>query len=70
MLLEEQIIRIRPVDPADLVDVPEAVGDEQRGPGAFALEDGVDGDGLAVQEQPGGSVVAAGFRHAGIDALD
>ena len=51
VLLEEQIVGVRPVDAADLVDVAEAFGDEQRGLGAGALQDGVDGDGRAVQEQ-------------------
>ena len=51
VLLEEQIVGVRPVDAADLVDVAKAFGDEQRGLGAGALEDGVDGDGRAVQEQ-------------------
>ena len=51
VLLEEEIVGVGPVDAADLVDVAEALGDEQRGLGAGALQDGVDGDGRAVQEQ-------------------
>ncbi len=70
VLLEEQIVRIGPVDPADLVDVAEAVGDEQRSPRALALQDGVDRDGRAMQEQPGRAVVAPGLGDARIDALD
>ena len=71
VLLEEQIVGIRPVDAADLVDVAKAFGDQQRGPGARALEDGVDRDGRAVQEQPGrsGSSLPA-FVDPGVDAFD
>ena len=70
MFLEEQIVGVRPVDAADLVDVAEAFGDEQRGAGAGALQDGVDGDGRAVQEQRRGAIIAAGFGDAGGYALD
>src|SRR5262249_8339113 len=70
VLAEEQVVGVRPVDAADLVDVAEAFGDEQRGPGAFALEDGVNGDGRAVEEEAGGLVIASRLRHPGIDALD
>ena len=70
MLLEEQIVGVRPVDAADLVDVAEALGDEQRGLGAGALQDRVDGDGRAVQEQADGGIVGPGLGDAGIDALD
>ena len=70
VLLEEQIVGIRPVDAADLVDVAEALGDQQRGPGALALEDGVDGDGGAVEKQSRGPVVAPGLVDPGIDAFD
>ena len=51
VLLEIQIVGVGPVDAADLVDVAEALGGHQRGLGAGALQDGVDGDGRAVQEQ-------------------
>ena len=61
VLLEIQIVGVGPVDAADLVDVAEALGGDQRGLGAGALQDGVDGDGRAVQEQRGGPVVAAGL---------
>src|SRR2546430_11770892 len=46
---------------ADLVDVAEALGDDERGAGAGALEDGVDRDGRAVEEQPRRPVAAAGL---------
>ncbi len=59
VLLEEEIVGIGPVDAADLVDVAKALGDEQRGLGAGALEDGIDGDGRAVQEQPDRAIVAS-----------
>ncbi len=70
VLLEEQIIGVRPVDAADLVDVAKAFGDQQRGLGAGALQHRVDGDGRAVQEQSGGAIIAAGLGDAGADALD
>jgi hypothetical protein len=70
MLAKEQVVGIRPVDAPDLVDVAEAFGDDQRGPGAGALQDGVDGDGRAVEEQAGGGIVGAGLLDAGGDPLD
>src|SRR5262245_31494928 len=70
VLSEEQVVGIGAVDAADLVDVAEAFGDEKRGLGARALQDGVDGDRGAVQEQAGGSVVASRLLHSGIDAVD
>ena len=51
-LLEEQIVGFRPVDAADLVDVAKALRGQQRAVRAGALQDGVDRDGGAVQEQP------------------
>jgi hypothetical protein len=70
MLAKEQIVCIRPVDAADLVDVAEALGDDQRGPGAAPLQDGVDGDGGAVEEQPGGRVAGASLLDARGDPFD
>src|SRR5919198_5948458 len=52
VLAEKEIVGVRPIDATDLVDVAEAFGDEERGLGALALQDGVDGDGGAVQKQP------------------
>ncbi len=52
VLLEEQIVGVGPVDAADLVDVAEALASSAaRSRGAGALQDGVDRDRRAVQEQ-------------------
>ncbi len=45
VLLEIEIVGVGPVDAADLVDVPEALRDDERRLGAGALQDGVDRDG-------------------------
>src|SRR5438874_34011 len=42
VLLEKEIVRVRPIDTADLVDVAEAFGDEERGLGARALQKRID----------------------------
>ena len=52
VLFEEKIIGFRTVDAADLIDVAKALGDQQRAAGAFALEDGVDGDRGTVEQEP------------------
>ena len=70
VLLEEQVVGVRPVDAPDLVDVAEAFGDQQRGLGAGALEDGVDRDRRAVQEQSGRAIVAARLLDPAVDAVD
>ena len=70
MLAEEEIVGIRPVDAADLVDIAEALGDEERGLGALALQDGIDGDGGAVEKQSSGLVIAARLLNPGVDPLD
>ena len=70
VLLEEEIVGIRPVDAADLVNVAKALGGDQRGLGAGALQERVDGDGRAVKEQPGVLVIGAGLGDAVVDALD
>ena len=70
VLLEIEIVGVGPVDAADLVDVAEAVGGDQRGLGAGALQHGVDGDRRAVQEQVRRGVVAAGLLDAAADAVD
>jgi hypothetical protein len=70
VLLEIEIVGVGPVDAADLVDVAEAVGGDQRGPGAGSLQHGVDGDRRAVQEQARRGVVAAGLLDAVADAVD
>src|SRR5262249_45272237 len=64
------IVGVRPVDAADLVNVAKALGNEERGVSALALQDGIDGDGGAVEEQSGRFVVAARLHHPGIDSLD
>jgi hypothetical protein len=70
VLAEVQIVSVRPVDAPDLVDVAEALGNKECGLGALALENGIDGDGRAMQKQPGGLVTAPGFFDPGIDAFD
>jgi len=49
---EEQVVRLGPVDAADLVHVAESARGEQSGGRAVALEDGVDRDRRSVQEEP------------------
>ena len=70
VFLEEQIVGVRPIDAADLIDVAKAFGDQERGLGAGALQHRIDGDGRAVQEQRGGTVIAAGFGDARGNAFD
>ena len=69
VLLEEQVVGIRPVDPADLVDVAEPLGDHQRGARAGAFQHGVDGDRRAVQEQRRVRERDARAVHPGGDAV-
>ena len=70
VLLEEEIVGIRPVDAADLVNVAKAFGNDERGVGAFALEDRVDGNGRAVEEEADIAVIGLGLGDAVVDALD
>src|SRR5262249_19053069 len=70
MLLEEQVVGIGTIDAANLVDVAEAFGDDERGARAGALQDGIDGDGRAVQEQAGRAVVGASLVDRRGDSLD
>ena len=51
VLAEEQVVGVGAVDAADLVDVAEALGHQERRPGTRALEQRVDGDGGTVEEQ-------------------
>ena len=53
MPAEEQIVGFRPVDAADLVDVAKALRGDERAARAGALEDGVDRDRRAVEEELG-----------------
>src|SRR5262245_32715395 len=70
VLAEEQVVGVGPVDAADLVDVAKALGDEERSLRARSLEDGVDRDRRAVQEQAGRAIIAAGLLDALVDAVD
>ena len=70
VLAEIQVVGVRPVDAPDLVDVAKALGDEQRGLRAGALDHGVDGDGRSVQEQRGVAKARTGLGYALRDALD
>jgi hypothetical protein len=67
---EKKVVSNGPVDAADLVDVAEALGDDKCGLRAGPLQDGVDGDGRAVEKQAGGGVVGAGLLDAGRNPLD
>jgi hypothetical protein len=70
VLVEEQVVGVGPVHAADLVDVAEALGDQQRGVGARALQQRVDRDGRAVQEQVAVAQVDVGAVQGGLDAVD
>ena len=70
VLVEEQVVGLRPVDAADLVDVAEALRGEQRAFRAAALQDGVDRDRGAVQEHPRRREARAGLADAALDAGD
>ncbi len=70
VLLEEQVVGVGPVDAADLVDVAESLGGDQRGLRTRTFEDGVDRDRRAVKEQVCRLVIAAGFLDAIADAVD
>src|SRR5579862_2658561 len=70
VLFEEEIIGIRPIDAADLIDVAETLRGDERRLGAGALKQGIDRDGGAVEEEARLRVVGAGLRDAGIDAID
>ncbi len=70
VLGKEQIVGIGPVHAPDLIDVAKAFGDQQRRLRARPLQDGVDGDGRAVQEQARIGKIRARFRHACFDALN
>ncbi len=67
---EIEIVGIRPVHPADFVNVAEAFGDQQRSFGARAFQHRVDGDSRTVQEQGGRGNFAAGFGNSGFNSLN
>ena len=70
VLLKEQVVGFRPVDAADLVDIAEALRGEQRAVRAAALQDGVDRDRGAVQEEPRRAKLRSGLADAILDAGD
>ena len=70
MLLEIEVVGVRPVDPADLVDIAKAPRGDQRGLRAGALEHCVDRDGRAMQEDVSLGKRGAGQRDAAFDSLD
>src|SRR5215471_6009181 len=70
VLREKEVVGIRPVDAADLVDVAEARGDEKRGLSPRAFENRVDCDRRAVEENRRLGEVCAGLRDAGFYALN
>ena len=69
MFLEKQIVGIGPVDAADLINIAETVGDDQCRLGAGALQDRVDGEGGAVQEDTGVGKFRIGLGDSGLDAF-
>ena len=70
VLGKEQIVGIGAVHPPDLIDVAKAFGDQQRRLCAGPFQDGVDGDGRAMQEQARIGKIRARFRYACFDALN
>jgi hypothetical protein len=53
VLSEEQVERVRPIDPADLVDVAKALGRYERGARALPFENRVDRYGRTVDDELG-----------------
>ena len=70
MPAEEQIVGFRPIDAPDLVDVAKALRGDERAARAAALEDGVDRDRRAVEEELGRAELRSGLGHAILDAGD
>ena len=70
MAAEEEVIGFRPVDAADLVDVTEALRGDERTACAGALQNGVDRDRRAVQEQPRRPEPGARLRDPVLDPRD
>jgi hypothetical protein len=70
VLAEEQVVGFRPVDAADLVDVAKAPRGEQRAAGAFALQQRIDRNRGAVQEQRGIGERASGVVEGAMHAVD
>jgi len=67
---KEQVERFRPVDTADLVHVAEPFRRDQGGPGAAALDDGVDHHRRAMDENGGALDISARVGDGGQDSLD
>jgi hypothetical protein len=67
---EEEIIGFRPIDAADLVDVAEALGGEERAGRPRPFQNDVDRDGGTMKEQARLGEPRAGLRHAILDAGD
>jgi hypothetical protein len=70
MFAEIQIVGFRPVDSADLINVAEAGGDNERGARPRALQHGVDRNRRSMQEQRGIAENGIGPRNAVLDAVD
>src|SRR5262245_23772401 len=70
MLFEEQVVGLRPVDASDLVNIAKPASGEQCGLRARALEDGVNGYGTAMQEEPRSLDRRARLVDARHDAFD
>ncbi len=68
--MEQEVIGLGAVAAADGIDVAGAARHDQAGQGAFALDQGVDGDGRAVNELVDGGGLQAAFVEAIDDALD
>jgi len=66
MLVEQEVIGLRPVAAPDDVDVARAARDDEAGTGALALDQRVDGDGRAMDQL----IDCAGVEPALADAID
>jgi hypothetical protein len=66
----QHVVHAEEVAAADLQHIPEAIGGDQPGPGALALEEGVDADGCPVDDEPAVGQAGAGLVHAAEDALE
>ena len=65
---EKQIVALRPVAPADLVNIAKPFGRDQPGARAFVLEHGVDRHGRAVHEETRAGDVDIGAFQTIVDA--
>src|SRR5262245_56200147 len=68
VLAEEEVVCLRAVDAPDLVDVAEAAGRDERSPSAVPLEERVDRDRRAVEEEVRSLERPARLPEAGADA--